>query len=500
MCKHKYHSSKLIPIASVLGLSALAIASTPLFASATASVSGQVEIDVEVESAIAMTITGNNDDGSYYTKSGTSYNPVNTFSPEGIAGSNLDGHDIPSTAVTGTSSSYTSILPNSIVNGSSENGFRSTITIYTNSAAGYNLTVRDSDSTTNLTHTDGTNYIPTTDSSLSAGTAGWNYDVTRLGTTTGSVWAPTADGEDTYVVENSAITAEDVTIDSLPTKTSGGRITYVDYNVATSSTQAAGVYTDTLVYTATADSSTSSDTMSISPASTYTDTATTITATTSLYTTESYASTTFYLLTADQYAEVQAGTDVSEVGGTTLTATRTSSTPVTYTVSVPSQATAGTYYVYADVSDYTENFTAELSVVAIPTTCAEAEPVEPGSAAGVLNQYTQDDTTFVKLYTSADKSSSACYTKNSMGNATWENASSLCTISGTYLPTREEFNSLVSGYSGGSLYVATDWSGDYWSATEYTTASGYYLAVNSSISGVYGYYKTNKFNVVCIVH
>ena len=148
MCEQKYkykkhQASKFLPIASVLTLSAIAIAATPLFASANASVSGQVEVAVDVEPAIAMTITGNNDDGSKHSEPGRSYNSVDNFSPEEIAGSNVDGHSIPATAVTGVSSSYATILPNAVINGSSENGFRSTVTVYTNNAVGYFLTVRD---------------------------------------------------------------------------------------------------------------------------------------------------------------------------------------------------------------------------------------------------------------------------------------------------------------------------------------------------------------------
>ena len=376
MCKqrHKYNNKNktLLPIASVLTLSAMTIAATPLFASANASVSGQVEVAVDVEPAIAMTITGNNDDGSKHSEPGRSYNSVDNFSPEEIAGSNVDGHSIPATAVTGVSSSYATILPNAVINGSSENGFRSTVTVYTNNAVGYFLTVRDSDNNTNLTHVSGTDYIPTTDNALSAGTAGWNFDVTKFGTRTGDIWAPTADGNDSITVENNAITPTDATIDSLSTKTSNGRTTYVDYNVATSEDQDAGIYSDTLVYTATADAASPSS-MSISPSSIYASSASTLTVATPLYTTDGHANTTFYLLTEAQYAEVKSGTDVSQVGGTVLNATRTSSTPVTYTVDVPSISTPGNYYVYADIADFTEDFEARLTVEAPPTkTIADA--------------------------------------------------------------------------------------------------------------------------------
>ena len=200
---------------------------------------------------------------------------------------------------------------------------------------------------------------------MSAGTAGWNFDVTKFGTRTGDIWAPTADGNDSITVENNAITPTDATIDSLSTKTSNGRTTYVDYNVATSEDQNAGIYSDTLVYTATADSATSSP-MTISPSTINTGSAANITATTPLYTTDDHANTTFYLLTEEQYAEVKSGTPVSEVGGTTLTATRTSSTPVTYNVSIPAQQDEGAFHVYADIADFTEDFEAKIVVETPP--------------------------------------------------------------------------------------------------------------------------------------
>lgn len=365
MDKQKYK------ITAFCALSALALAATPLFARAAdnVSVSGDVQLDVEVSPAIAMTITGNNDDGSLYNDGVTAYSSVDTFSPGdedfSIAGSTLDGHTIPSTAVSGASSSFARLFPSSLVEGSAANGFRSAITVYTNNSSGYTLSVKDSDSDTNLLHTNGTDYIPTTSSELSAGTAGWNYDVTKYGSAASGVWTPTATGTDAYTIENQAVTSSDITIDTLTSKTSNGRITYVDYNVATAGDQTSGIYSDTLIYTATADSA-SSDTMSISPSSVAYQTATTITATIPLYTTDSYATTTLYVLTSDQYDEVQDGTDVAEVGGTELTCSRTSSTPVAYSCTVPALSTSGTHYIYADVADYASDFVATYAIAAPP--------------------------------------------------------------------------------------------------------------------------------------
>ena len=762
--KHKkqHQSSGLIPVVSVLALSATAIAATPLFVSANSSVSGQVEFSADVEPAIAMTIVGNNDDGSKHSDPGISYNSVDNFSPAEVAGSVVDSHPIPATAVTGVSSSFANILPSTIVNGSAENGFRSTITVYTNDAGGYVLSVKDLDNNTNLTHTNGTDYIPTTDSALSAGTAGWNYDVIRLGTRTGDIWVPTAEGQDSITIENNAMTTTDVTVDMLPTNTSNGRITYVDYNVAAADDQATGNYQDTFIYTATADSATSNF-MTISPSTIDTGFAANITATTSLYATEGQANTTFYLLTEEQYNEVKSGTPASEVGGTTLSATRTSSTPVTYNVTVPAQQGEGTFRIYADIAGYASNDyatkinieeptynltinkgtgidsvsstgsrkygstitlsatpstgyhhtgwtvdsggvvvtdnqfvmprndvvvtanaslnscpvnydsnaptgttatgstasstmqygsdaaltnngytvtgyafqgwaeTADGNVVfpeggpisgttycttnntpktlyakwakmynytlqfnanagsdtvtnlpalqnspqqtatshtfnlasarpvrsgydfveyntdpngsgtsypldtsdnltvtlasstagstptsdgfpvgeelyaiweeTLPTSCATATPVEPGQAAGAQNMYTSGGITYVKLYTSSDKSTSACYTKDNQGTATWANASSLCPT-GTKLPSANksngDFDQLVSAYTGSQLRTATGWSGIHWSSTSYNTNNAYFFSVGSSSVSVSYSNKTVSYNVVCM--
>lgn len=295
--------SKTTKIIAALGVVAgLGVAALPAFTYATnpASTTGNVEVDVEVLPAIAMTISGNNDNGEHYNPAGATYtytavtgpegnpsaqgwyeedggeytlsgdttvdsgktyykrtsnyfNPVDSFNPTDAHDSTIDGHPTPAASITALSSSYTSLLPNSIVNGSAGNGFRSTITVYTNANAGYTLSVKDTDSTLALTQiTTGTPDTIPAAASISAGAnAGWNFDVTRLGTEEGGTWAPTATGTDTDELTAQVISATDAQIDSLPTKTSGGRVTVVDYNVATRADQSTGIYTDTIIYTAT---------------------------------------------------------------------------------------------------------------------------------------------------------------------------------------------------------------------------------------------------------
>ena len=134
-----------------------------------------------------------------------------------------------------------------------------------------------------------------------------------------------------------------------------------------------------------------------------------------------------------------------------------------------------------------------------PTSCATAQPVEPGSAPGTMNMYTQNGIQYVKLKTGS--STSACYTKISQGTATWDNASSKCP-SGTGVPTRSEFYALISSAaygSDGNLYKATGWSGRYWSSSYNSGGDGYFLYVDSSSANVYVYFKATSYNVVCIV-
>ncbi|MBR5620954.1 hypothetical protein IKW75_00505 [Candidatus Saccharibacteria bacterium] len=297
--------SKTTKIIAALGVVAgLGVAALPAFtfAEGEPSVTGDVEVVVEVEPAIAMTITGNNDNGehyngasgtytytavsepaqganpktngwyvrsgesepytytlatdetvqsgtTYYVRTSNTYNPVDSFNPSGIHDQTLDGHPIPGTAITGTSSSYTAILPNGIVEGSASNGFRSTITVYTNATNGYTLTLKDGDTDNSLKQSGtGAPTIPAVgtqspSNAIEAGSSAWGFTVSsQHGTpiTTPAAYA---------AVPISTATA--ASISSLDSKTDGGDQTIVEYAVSTSGDQATGVYTDTIVYTAT---------------------------------------------------------------------------------------------------------------------------------------------------------------------------------------------------------------------------------------------------------
>jgi hypothetical protein len=269
--------SKTTKIIAALGVVAgLGVAALPAFTYA-AEVKGNVEIEVDVSSAIAMTITGNNDpavanyialslaegdtvpagsyvsdgDGGYEAtsdetaQSGETYyqkiEGVNVYTPGETNGA-IAGHTGGAAYVVATpqvSGSKTSILPNSIVEGTGTTGtdaagFGSLVTVYTNNSQ-YSLTVEDGDATTSLMS--GANEIKavgTDDNALAAGSSAWGFKISG-----GSSWlAMPANGNAHSLRSNASATTDAATT--------------VLYAVSTSATQATGTYTDTIVYTATA--------------------------------------------------------------------------------------------------------------------------------------------------------------------------------------------------------------------------------------------------------
>lgn len=286
--------SKTTKIIAALGVVAgLGVAALPAFTYAAETVTGDVEVDVEILPAIAMTITGNNDNGSvvpfgeprvsytavtptgdenpseegWYVENGgeytvttdtevdedttyyvrntrTSYNQVDAFSPAGAASSTIDIHPTPATSINALSSSAWKMLPNAVVNGNDTNNFKSTINVYTNATGGYNLSIKDADAVLALTR-DGSGEQPTIPAgiesegsfALTAGVGAWGYVVDTASEGTGY----------------KAITASDVQIkqQSAPTSAEVNRKTTVYYGVATAADQATGTYRDTIVYTAT---------------------------------------------------------------------------------------------------------------------------------------------------------------------------------------------------------------------------------------------------------
>ncbi|MBQ3309458.1 hypothetical protein IJG78_02145, partial [Candidatus Saccharibacteria bacterium] len=129
-----------------------------------------------------------------------------------------------------------------------------------------------------------------------------------------------------------------------------------------SSTTAPGVYSNNVVFTAIADAA-EAKTMTVSPTYIAPSTATNLTLTTSLYSTASYVNADFYFLTSAQYTSVTGGTAVETVGGVQLSCAKdTSSATLKYNCSLPAQATAGTYYIYANVPTYNTSYSVKFMV------------------------------------------------------------------------------------------------------------------------------------------
>lgn len=216
--------SKTTKVIAALGVVAgLGVAALPAFTYA-AEVAGQVQIDVVVPDAIAMTIEGNNDTtlggvsvftpatateiGDYDTTDGTAYDAANLQ----------------------TSGSKTELLPNAVSNDAT---FKSVITVFTN-ASGYSLVLEDGDDNNALVN--GSATIPATSTTtLTAGTSAWGY---KVGSSATDWLAVPVNGSAANIKANGQSVAT-------------GDETEVYYGVATSATQAAGTYTDTVVYTAT---------------------------------------------------------------------------------------------------------------------------------------------------------------------------------------------------------------------------------------------------------
>ena len=222
--------SKTTKIIAALGVVAgLGVAALPAFTYA-AEVSGDVDVIVEVEPAIAMRIVGNNDTASGYGNVKIKSDDINTIGSQDVS-------DFVTTGAATSSSKY-QVLPYSVLNGNDTNGFKSTITVYTN-AGYYGLSIKDADSTLDLVN--GSSVIPAgvpgsgdTTFDLTAGTPAWGY-VVDTASTDGTGYSP--------------ITASDVEIKH-EVAVAAGNSTVVYYGAATSATQATGNYVDTLTYTA----------------------------------------------------------------------------------------------------------------------------------------------------------------------------------------------------------------------------------------------------------
>ena len=213
--------SKTTKIIAALGVVAgLGVAALPAFSYAASTVAGEVELSAEVNEAIAMTILGNGDSGTA---------GVDVYTPTGA--STIDGHTVGTLydeEHLQTSSSTVSLLPNA----ADTTTATSAITVYTNAAGGFTLSVKDADDNTALVNSsDSTATIPA-GATITAGTAAWGY-------------------KGGSVTNFAAISATDAQVYTQSAPTSGGQTINMNYGISTASTQKTGTYTDTIIYTAT---------------------------------------------------------------------------------------------------------------------------------------------------------------------------------------------------------------------------------------------------------
>ncbi|MBR5621232.1 hypothetical protein IKW75_01990 [Candidatus Saccharibacteria bacterium] len=142
------------------------------------------------------------------------------------------------------------------------------------------------------------------------------------------------------------------------------------------------------------------------------------------------------------------------------------------------------------VSGGTLGFTGTVDTRTLAQKCSDAST---GST------FTHSSVEYIKLKTSSDGSTTACYTNTNRGVATFANAASLCPT-GTGVPTQGEFQSLINVYGAdGTLYSTTGWRNSHWSSTPSGSSSAYFLHVASSGASIQIVSRTTSNYVVCIV-
>lgn len=185
-----------------------------------------LDVNVTVPEFISLTLTSANTHESS-TGTATSPTPTATASPNPITES-------------------TSMLPNS-----TNTSMGTTAQVVTNSITGAYLTVIDVDDSNALMS--GSNNIPAGNGEISAGTAKWNLTVTgatQNGTSAGTATTSFVSNTAVPVSTASALELYRHAQPSTGISASIDDTVTVQYNVATSSTQASGTYTDTITYTA----------------------------------------------------------------------------------------------------------------------------------------------------------------------------------------------------------------------------------------------------------
>ena len=241
--------SKSTKIIAALGVVAgLGVAALPAFTYATETVSGTVDVYVEIPEAIAMTIVGNNDGGSapYPTPATTG---VDVFASGSATTGTVDGHTTTTTST--SSSSYVELSQNQ----ADTTTALSTITVYTNAAHGYTLSVQASGDGSLVNQSNSAYTIApltTAGTAPAAGDGEWGFKLTASAATSPDAAGNVVTGYSNWsAVPHSSATViayEDVA-------TSGGTEYVANYGVGTKADQAAGIYKNTLTYTATTKNS-----------------------------------------------------------------------------------------------------------------------------------------------------------------------------------------------------------------------------------------------------
>lgn len=135
----------------------------------------------------------------------------------------------------------------------------------------------------------------------------------------------------------------------------------VYYGVRANLSTPQGEYSNSVMFTAIADAG-AAHSATILPTGAKTNTATTAVLSTTLYSTGVVDLTT-YLLTEAQYNTVMGGTPVETIAGTTtVSCSRTSSTPVKLSCTVPAIGVAGTYYLYTKSLTYGEAYSVSFTI------------------------------------------------------------------------------------------------------------------------------------------
>lgn len=224
--------SKIKNVAAGIGLAAgLLVAAAPMVAFADGPTgSDTLDVEVNIATIISMRIVSVSPDSGTKTTTCDSRNVVTDPNTGEITDNGCTGD---------TQSVKVSLLPSSSYGTGASDNLKTDIYVSTNSADGYSLTLIDKDASNSLTTTGGDTIAAISSQPAGGTNPGWAVSIDS-----GSTWqaVPVSTGSaivvKNYTPDPKAITNEDQST--------------IKYGIATSTDQATGVYSDTVVYTATA--------------------------------------------------------------------------------------------------------------------------------------------------------------------------------------------------------------------------------------------------------